>query len=122
MSRISGRPTVEVNDACSESTSTIVGFLVSGQVTILGPRYLEEDRTSQRMPNQRAAAVIIMAVNEPTAVSMFNPPSLTSDVCVFGSLLLDLFDPGTKPLTNFSLELCLVVLQLQFLDGFPISV
>jgi len=29
---------------------------------------------------------------------------------VFGSLLLDLFDPGTKPSTHFSLKLCLIVL------------
>ena len=63
--------TVEVNDACSESTSTMAGFLVSGQVTIREPRYLEKDRTSQRMPNQRAAAIAMMAINEPTAVYMF---------------------------------------------------
>jgi hypothetical protein len=41
---------------------------------------------------------------------------------LFGALLLDLFDPGTKPLANFSLELCLIVLQFQILDGFSISV
>jgi len=63
---------VEVNDACSASTSTIAGFLVSGQVTIRWPRYLEEDRTSQRMPNQKAAASNAIAIIEPTAVSMFN--------------------------------------------------
>ena len=33
---------------------------------------IEEDRTSQRMPNQRAAASISMAISEPAAVSMFN--------------------------------------------------
>jgi hypothetical protein len=71
-----------------------VGPLVSGHVTIRVPRYLEEDRTSQRMPNPRAAATIIMAINEPTAVSMFNLPSLTSNVRVFGLLLLDLLDSG----------------------------
>lgn len=64
---------VEVNDACSASTSTIAGILVSGQVTIRWPRYLEEDRTSQRIPNQSAAASIAIAIIEPTAVSMFNP-------------------------------------------------
>jgi hypothetical protein len=68
---MSGRPTVEVNDACSESTSTIAGFLVSGQVTIREPRYLEKDRTSQRKPYKRAAAIAIRAINEPTAVFMF---------------------------------------------------
>ena len=122
LSRISGRVTVEVNDACSESTSTIAGLSVSGQVTIRGPRYLENDRTSQRMPNQRATAIAIMAINEPTVVSMFSPLSSTSNDCRFGSLLLDLFDPGTKPLANFPLELCLIVLKLQVLDGFSISI
>src|SRR5688572_33431037 len=73
-SRISGRPTVEVNDACSASTSTVAGFCVSGQVTIRVPRYLEEDLTSQRKPNQRATANTIMAINEPAVVYMFNPP------------------------------------------------
>lgn len=113
---------VEVNDACSASTSTIAGFFVSGQVTIRVPRYLDEDRTSQRKPNQRATANTIMAINEPAAVSMFNPLSSTSSIRVFGSLLLDLFDPGTKPSAYFSLEFCLIVLQLQILDGFSISV
>jgi hypothetical protein len=46
----------------------------------------------------------------------------TLRLCVFGSLLLDLFDPGTKPVANFSLELCLVVLLLQILDGFSITI
>jgi hypothetical protein len=100
----------------------MAGFLVSGQVTIREPRYLEKDRTSQRMPNQRAAAIAMMAINEPTAVYMFYPLSSTSNSCLLGSLLLDLFDPGTKPLGNFSLELCLVVLQLQILDGVSISI
>ena len=45
-SRMSGRPTVEVIDACSASTSTIAGLPVSGQVTILVPRYREYARTS----------------------------------------------------------------------------
>ena len=122
LSRISGRVTVEVNDACSESTSTIAGLSVSGQVTIRGPRYLENDRTSQRTPNQRATAIAIMAINEPTVVSMFSSLSSTSNDCRFGSFLLDLFDLGAKPLANFSLELCLVVLQFQVLDGFSISI
>ena len=100
----------------------MAGFLVSGQVTIRGPRYLENDRTSQRMPNPRATAIAIMAINEPTVVSMFSPLSSTSNDCLFGSLLLDLFDLGTKPRANFSLELCLVVLELQVLDGFSISI
>ena len=33
-----------------------------------------KDRTSQRKPNQRAAAKTLMAINEPTAVSMFFTP------------------------------------------------
>ena len=74
------------------------------------------------MPSQRAAASMIMAISEPTAVDMFLTPSSTSHSCVFGSLLLDLLNPGTKPLLNFSLELCLIVLRLQILDGFSISV
>jgi hypothetical protein len=63
--------TVAVNDAWSESTATIAGLLVSGQMTIREPRYLEEDRTSQRMPTHRAAAISAMAINEPAAVFMF---------------------------------------------------
>jgi hypothetical protein len=66
---MSGRPTAEVNDACSASTSTIVGLFVSGQVTMRAPRNLEEDRTTL-MPSQRAAANMIMAINEPAAVNM----------------------------------------------------
>src|SRR5262245_56196083 len=72
-SRTSVRPTVEVNDACSASTSTIAGLFVSGHVTMREIRYLEKDRTSHLMPNQRAAAKINMAINEPTAVFMFDP-------------------------------------------------
>jgi hypothetical protein len=122
LSRISGRVAIEVNDACSESTSTIAGLSVSGQVTVRGPRYLENDRTNQRTPRQRPTAIVIMTINEPTVVSMFSPLSSTSNVCLFGSLLLDLFDPGTKPRANFSLELCLVVLELQVLDGFSFTI
>jgi hypothetical protein len=67
----------------------MVGLLVSGQVTMRVPRYLKKGRTSQRMPNQRAAAKTAMAI-KPIAVSMFKPPSSTSSVLGFGSLLLDL--------------------------------
>jgi hypothetical protein len=41
---------------------------------------------------------------------------------MFGSLLLDLFDPGTKPAANLPLELSLIFLQLQILDGFSIGI
>ena len=50
------------------------------------PRYLEYDRTSRRMPNQRAAAKISMAITEPTAVAMFDLFQVPT-VWVFGSLL-----------------------------------
>jgi hypothetical protein len=73
------------------------------------------------MPNQRAAAISAMAINEPTAVSMIYLSS-ASRTRVFGTLLLDLFDPGTKPRAYFPLKLCLIVLQLQILDGFSISI
>src|SRR5215216_5104270 len=122
LSRMSGRPTVEVNDACSASTSTIADLPVSGQVTIREPRYLENDRTIQRKPNQRAAASIAMIINELTAVSMFLAPLSTSNVYVFGALLLDRFDLCTKPDAHLPLDLCLIVLKLQFLDGFSISI
>ena len=49
-------------------------------------------------------------------------PFVDSNSRVSGSLLLYLFDPGTKPSFNFSLELCLIVLLLQNLDGFSISI
>ena len=39
-----------------------------------------------------------------------------------GSFILNLFDLCTKPLANFSLELCLIVLELQILDGFSITI
>src|SRR6185369_3820271 len=71
-SRISGAPTIDVSDACSASTSTMVGLLVSGQVTMREPRYLEADRTSQRKPKKRAATNKTMTINEPGAVSMFS--------------------------------------------------
>src|SRR5690349_12129484 len=96
-SRMSGRLIVEVNDACSESISTVTGFLVSGQVTIREPRYREEDRTSQRIPNQRATASSARVINETTALSIFNSFRRLHDFCVFASLLLDLFDPRAKP-------------------------
>ena len=82
--------------------------------------YSEEERTSQRVSNQSAAVKIMMAISEPPA--MFDLFLSTSHVCVFASLLLDLLDFGTNPITNFSLELGLVVLQLQILDGFSIIV
>ena len=78
-------------------------------------------RTSQQLSNLRAAVKIGMAISEPPAVFIFDL-FVDSNSRVSGSLLLDLFDPGTKPSFNFSFELCLIVLLLQILDGVSISI
>jgi hypothetical protein len=67
-------------------------FFVSGQVTIRGPRYFEKDRTSCRMPNQKAAATTTTTINVPTAVFTFLAPFRElHSVRVFGLLLLAVF-------------------------------